>query len=453
MNENLTMPTPPVESAGGGVYVTPADPARASTRWASSVLARLLRDSAYVLTALPWAVVTFTALVTGLSLAVSLLIVVIGIPVAVTTLWVAGDFAHRERRRLEVRGTPLTHARPPVPMATEPGLRGMIAQLADRDRWAETVHGITVLPLAVATWTVAVTWWTGTIVGLTYWAWAPLLPASANTGSTVDLLNLPISESTFNLVVGLVFAVTLVPVVHGCANLHAAWARTLLSGNSRRALAERVDELTVRRVAAASAEAQSLRRFERDLHDGPQQRLVRLGMDLSVAERRLDDDDPATARELLGQARTQVSEALAELRALSRGIAPPILADRGLEAALAAIAARSAAPTTLDVDLGEGVRPTAAIENAAYFVVCEALTNTAKHAAASSIAIRLRATTGPGGGRVLHVEVEDDGVGGADLAKGHGLAGLADRVIGLDGSLSVDSPAGGPTRLVAELPC
>jgi signal transduction histidine kinase len=175
-------------------------------------------------------------------------------------------------------------------------------------------------------------------------------------------------------------------------------------------------------------------------------------MDLSVAERRLDDD-PAAARELLGQARAQAAEALAELRALSRGIAPPILADRGLEAALAAVAARSASPTTLEVDLGEGGRPTAAVENAAYFVVCEALTNTAKHAAASSIMIRLSTTAVAGGPRMLRVEVEDDGVGGADLAKGHGLAGLSDRVAGLDGSLSVHSPLGGPTRVVAELPC
>jgi signal transduction histidine kinase len=330
----------------------------------------------------------------------------------------------------------------------------MLAPLSDRDRWVEVLHGITVLPLATLTWSVAVTWWAGTLAGLTYWIWSPLLPGSVNQGSTTlpELLNLPLSESTFNFLVGLAFAVTLVPVVRGCANLHELWARALLDGSSRRALAERVEDLTERRVAGAAAEAQSLRRLERDLHDGPQQRLVRLGMDLSVAERRLDDD-PSEARELLGQARVQATEALAELRALSRGIAPPVLADRGLEAALAAIAGRSAAPTTLEVDLGAAARPTPAIENAAYFVVCEALTNTAKHAAASSILIRLTMRATPGGTRALRVEVEDDGVGGADLAKGHGLAGLADRVAGLDGTLSVDSPVGGPTRVVAELPC
>ena len=442
MTENLTMPTPPVR-----VDQPIAGPA-------SDVVGRLLRDSAYVLVSLPWAIVSFTVLITGLSLAAGLLITLIGIPVAVGTLAVAAGFAAGERWRLAVRGTPLAPMRRRERGEREPGLRGLISPLTDRDRWAEVLHGISVLPLATATWSVVVTWWAGAIGGLTYWAWSPLLPASANAANTSlpELLNLPISESGFNLVVGLFFAATLVPVVRGCANLHEAWARTLLAGTSRRALAERVEDLTVRRVAAASAEAQSLRRFERDIHDGPQQRLVRLGMDLSIAERRLDDD-PAAARELLGQARVQAAEALAELRALSRGIAPPILADRGLEAALAAIAARSAAPTTLEVDLGTGERPTAAIENAAYFVVCEALTNTAKHAAAASIMIRLSTTALAGGARVLRVEVEDDGVGGADLAKGHGLAGLSDRVAGLDGTLSIHSPAGGPTRVVAELPC
>lgn len=442
MRENLAMPA------------QAADAAQTAASRASDAVARLGRDTVYMLVSLPWAIVSFTALVTGLSLAVGLLITLIGVPVAVATLAGAGAFAAGERWRLAVRGTPLAPVSRRGSGERGSGLRGMISPLTERDRWAEVLHGISVLPLAVVTWSVVVVWWVGALAGLTYWVWSPLLPARTNGVDTTlpELLNLPISDSAFNFLVGLVLAATLVPVVRGCANLHEAWARTLLSGTSRRALAERVEDLTVRRVAGASAEAQSLRRFERDIHDGPQQRLVRLGMDLSVAERRLDDD-PAAARELLGQARAQAAEALAELRALSRGIAPPILADRGLEAALAAIAARSSAPTVLEVDLGEGGRPTAAVENAAYFVVCEALTNTAKHAAASSIVIRLSARPDDGGARMLRVEVEDDGVGGADLAKGHGLAGLSDRVSGLDGTLTVHSPVGGPTRVVAELPC
>jgi signal transduction histidine kinase len=330
----------------------------------------------------------------------------------------------------------------------------MLGVLSDRDRWAEVLHGISILPLAIITWSVVITWWVVDLGGLTFWLWSPWLPQSSpdSTSTLPQMLHLPVSESLLNFVLGVLFAATLVPVVRGCANLHAIWARILLTPSSRRALQERVNDLTVRRSAAASAEAQSLRRFERDIHDGPQQRLVRLGMDLSGAQRRLDDD-PAAARELLAQARTQAAEALTELRELSHGIAPPILADRGLEAALAAITARCSAPTTLDVELGQSPRPTAAIENAAYYVVCEALTNIAKHAAATSAAIRVSKAPGTDGSTVLRVEVEDDGVGGADLAKGHGLAGLFDRVTGLDGTFSLESPAGGPTMLVAEFPC
>ncbi|QTE28702.1 sensor histidine kinase [Pengzhenrongella sicca] len=475
MNSNPTIPSLPIQAAASGPAApAPAPgaapgaaqgaapdvaPGRARTEPPAaartpSLLGRLGRDSAYVLAALPIAIASFAVLVTGLSLAAGLLITVIGIPVAVATLAVASGFASLERSRLVLRGTPLTPVRRRAKVTGRSWLRRMLTLLADRSRWAEVLHGILVLPIAIATWSIVLTWWAGTLGGLTYWFWTRWLPDSAPDSNTTlpELLNLPISDSLFNLLVGLAFAATLVPVVRGCANLQAAWADLLLSGSSRRALEERVEDLTERRVAAASAEAQALRQFERDLHDGPQQRLVRLGMDLSVAERRLDDD-PAAARELLGLARMQASEALAELRALSRGIAPPILSDRGLEAALAAVTARTPFATRLDVDLGAGPRPPAAVENAAYYVVSEALTNTTKHAGASSAAVSLRRVRGADSAEVLRVVIDDDGTGGADIAKGHGLAGLSDRVAGLDGTLSIDSPLGGPTRLVAELPC
>ena len=450
MTENPTMaPLPAVPGDG----FAPAQTAFAATSRGTLVrgaLGRLGRDTAMVLVSFPLAIASFVVLVVGLALAVGLFVTVIGIPIAAGTLAAAAGFADVQRWLLAVRGTPL----PPKPRVVRSGrrrgLRAMFSLLGCGRRWAEVLHGISALPLAVLTFSVVVAWWGIAINGLAWVFWSRTLPED-NIGLP-ELLHLPIPDLVFNLAVGVLFAVTLVPVVRGCANLHKGWAWALLVGRSHRALEERVTDLTVRRSAAAAAEAQSLRRLERDIHDGPQQRLVRLGMDLSVAQRRLDDD-PAAVRELLGQARTQAAEALAELRSLSRGIAPPILTDRGLEAALASITARSPAPTTLDVDLGEGPRPTAAIETAAYFVACEALTNTAKHAAASAAAVRVRRTTGADGATVLRVEVADDGVGGADLAKGHGLAGLSDRVAGLDGTLSVTSPVGGPTLLVAELPC
>jgi signal transduction histidine kinase len=194
------------------------------------------------------------------------------------------------------------------------------------------------------------------------------------------------------------------------------------------------------------AEAQTLRRLERDIHDGPQQRLVRLNMDLEAVARRLDDS-PEKARPLVAEALEQSREALDELRALSRGIAPPILADRGLGPALAAAAARCPVEVSLDVALPQGQRLAAAVENTAYFVVTEALTNVAKHAHAALCTVVVTADAD----RVL-VQVRDDGRGGAHLGKGHGLAGLADRLATVEGALDVVSPPGGPTVLTAEIP-
>jgi signal transduction histidine kinase len=195
-----------------------------------------------------------------------------------------------------------------------------------------------------------------------------------------------------------------------------------------------------------TAEAAALRRLERDIHDGPQQRLVHLAMELGRAQYHFDSR-PQAVREALADAIVQAQDALDELRALSRGIAPPVLADRGLSEALCALAARSVVPVELDaVPLNR--RLDAAVETAAYFVVAEALTNVAKHSQASRCVIGLRHI-----GRTLRVWVTDDGIGGAALAKGHGLQGLDDRLHAVGGRLRVTSPGGGPTTITAELPC
>jgi signal transduction histidine kinase len=226
--------------------------------------------------------------------------------------------------------------------------------------------------------------------------------------------------------------------------VRAGLARGLLT-NQTAALRARAAQLETSRRAAVQAEAQTLRRVERDIHDGPQQRLVRLNMDLEAVQRRLDDD-PEKARVIVAEALEQSKEALNELRALSRGIAPPILADRGLAAALAAAAARCPVEVSLDVDLPAARLPED-VENTAYFVVTEALTNVAKHAQASLVTVLV----GADADRVL-VQVRDDGRGGAHLGKGHGLAGLADRLATVEGVLDVVSPVGGPTVLTAEIP-
>ena len=187
-----------------------------------------------------------------------------------------------------------------------------------------------------------------------------------------------------------------------------------------------------------------MRRIERDLHDGAQARLVALGMSLGMAEQKLASD-PVAARAFLADARRGAREALEELRDLARGIHPPVLADRGLEAAVAALTSRSPLQVKLDVDAD--ARPSPAVESAAYFVVAEALANIGKHANATHVEIAIHRET-----NMLVAEITDDGSGGANRA-GPGLSGLARRVEALDGSLEVTSPTAGPTTVRAVIPC
>jgi len=210
-----------------------------------------------------------------------------------------------------------------------------------------------------------------------------------------------------------------------------------------RQLAARVDELTRTRAGALDVQAAELRRIERDLHDGAQARLVALSMQLGRAEERLDDR-PEVA-ELVRQAREEAGAAIGELRDLARGIAPPVLADRGLAAAVEALGRRAQIPVTVNASILR--RPLPVVETAAYFVVAEALTNAAKHAGGAAATVDLADH-----GDRLVVEVRDEGPGGAD-ATGTGLMGLRHRVAALDGTLSVSSTAESGTTVRAELPC
>jgi signal transduction histidine kinase len=209
------------------------------------------------------------------------------------------------------------------------------------------------------------------------------------------------------------------------------------------ALADRVDVLTRTRRGALDVQNEQLRRIERDLHDGAQARLVALSMQLGRAEGRLEDR-PEVA-DLVRSARAEASAAIAELRDLARGIAPPVLADRGLAAAIEALGRRSAIPVTVDVAVHTRLPPV--VESAAYFVVAESLTNVAKHAPTASARVDMTERDGR-----LEIEISDDGQGGAD-PRGGGLTGLRHRVEALDGSLIVVSMPGVGTTIRAELPC
>jgi signal transduction histidine kinase len=209
-----------------------------------------------------------------------------------------------------------------------------------------------------------------------------------------------------------------------------------------------VQQLASSRAETVDTQASELRRIERDLHDGAQARLVSLGMSLGLAEHLLADD-PQAARRLLVEARESTSSALIELRDLVRGIHPPVLADRGLDGALQALALVNPVPTSVMIHL-PGRLP-APVESAAYFAVAEALTNAIKHAEATRILITLDFLE-EGTGR-LSIVVSDDGRGGASIDAGTGLRGVERRLAAFDGTLVVDSPVGGPTEVRMLLPC
>jgi signal transduction histidine kinase len=425
--------------------VAPSTPLPRSRGW----FRQLGVDTGYALVSFPIAIAAFVVVVTGLALGAGLLIVWVGVAVLAGTLLAARGFATVERAWLPaVLDRPLPN--PTYLPAEGRPVRKLMTPLRDPQTWLDALHAIVRFPFAILSFVVTVTFWSVALGGLTYGLWDWALPDASTDPDNTDLLELLGFESTAGrrillyAVLGLVVAVLLPFAIRGVALLQASLGRVLLT--SRGATQAELGRLTEGRNAAVAAEAVALRRLERDIHDGPQQQLVRLNMDLARAQRQMERD-PEAARTALGEAAGLARETLEDLRALSRGIAPPVLADRGLAAALAAIAARSPVPVDLAVDLPtERLAPVT--ENTAYFVVSEALANVAKHSDATTCRVDVRCS-----GDRLRVVVEDDGTGGAVLAAGHGLSGLTDRLVAVDGALSVESPRGGPTRLTAELPC
>jgi signal transduction histidine kinase len=231
------------------------------------------------------------------------------------------------------------------------------------------------------------------------------------------------------------------------ARAHARICLAVLGPSAAERLADRVAVLDRTRADVLDAHGAELRRIERDLHDGTQARLVAIAMRLAVARDALAGNPPGQfVDDLLREAHEGTEEAMTELRTVIRNVYPPILADRGLAGALTAVTARSAVPARLEAgDLG---RVPAAVEAVVYFAVAEALTNAAKHSHATAAAVRVIHTEDR-----LSVMITDDGIGGADHRRGTGLAGIRRRVLALDGTVGVDSPAGGPTRITVELPC
>lgn len=320
------------------------------------------------------------------------------------------------------------------------------AEFADENRWRDVLYVAVNFPLVVIEFAVMLALWTLALFLLTTPLWYDAVP-----GATLpDYVGALAGHEPSIVALRALAGAALLPVAASVSQLVMALHRAVVSGllctSESRELRRQVETLKESRSAVLDVEATELRRIERDLHDGAQQRLVMLTLDLGLASERIDTD-PEAAKQLIIEGQEQAREALAELRDLVRGMAPSILLDRGLVAALGSIAARGPVPTVVRSELAPDARLRPAIERAAYFVVAEALANVAKHSGAEQCEVRCRLD-----GPRLVVEVWDDGRGGASVEAGGGLAGLASRVEGVDGSFTVSSPAGGPTLVRAELP-
>ena len=405
-----------------------------------ALLRQLGLDTVYLLLALPMGILTFTVVVTGWSVSLGLAITLIGLPLAMATIYVSRWLAWIERRRAALV---LGETIPGVYRTPTGGfLSRLKALFSDPSTWKDLAWHLLLLPVGIADFTIAVTAWSGSLGLLTMPAWWWALPSSDPT----DLGLFQVDSWGYAWLctaIGILLLPLAAALVRGTAAASGALSRIVL-GPSRRQLEERVEILAQTRAGAVDAAAAELQRIERDLHDGAQARLVALALDLGMAEERFDRD-PEGARELVEKARGEARLAMGELRDLARGIRPALLSERGLSEAIGALAARTPLPTNVEVDL-DGRLP-APVELAAYFTVAEALTNAVKHARARSAKVRLWRENGR-----LRIEVRDDGLGGAN-PNGHGLDGLHKRLAALDGTLAIASPVGGPTVLYAEVPC
>ncbi|MBW8483921.1 sensor domain-containing protein [Actinomadura sp. PM05-2] len=407
------------------------------------------RSALFMAVHAPYGFACFVALVVGVAFSAATVIVWIGIPLLALMMVGWRLAAVLERRMIGLAfGVDVPSPYRALPPGRNP-FRKLRVMGADPATWKDLLYLLLLLPLAMAELVAMVAAWgvTGTFLGL------PLI-AGVRGGVEVDfwfgsvwaadpLTALP------GTVVGLFLLLGALYLTRSLAAAHALYARLLL-GTSRaqaenRELRERTAHLQASRARGVDAVEFERRRIERDLHDGAQQRLLAVAMDIGRARAKLDDD-PEGARALIEQAHAGTKEAITELRDLARGIYPAILTDRGLDPALSGLAARAPVPVEVAVDLPD--RPPAAVESIAYFIVAEALANVAKYARATSASVRAFQD-----GPWIVVEIVDNGVGGAAASPGGGLAGLADRAATIDGIVIVDSPPGGPTIVRADLPC
>jgi signal transduction histidine kinase len=425
---------------------TPATPSRTSTALVrvltAPFAARTWRATIYATLSGPLAIASFVVFWVLTSVGISLVVVLL---TGVLVLWGALALAHQLARFEGWRSA--VYLDRPLPVR-QPDTSGSVpARIGRRLRsggsWLELLYGLLVLPLmGWVGYVFVVGSWGAALLFLSYpaYGWADVAQGPAQTWGLPFLPSVAV-----HLVAGAYAAMIASWIAIGVASGQQSVARLMLAASREEELTARVETLTESRAGLVDAVDAERRRIERDLHDGAQQRLVAVAMTLGRAGQQFEAD-PDNARRLVEEAHTETKAALVDLRNLARGIHPAVLTDRGLDAALSALAERS--PLPVEVSVLVEPRPSATVEAVAYFVVSEALTNIAKHAQATRARVTALRV-----GDTLGVEIVDNGVGGAHLEPGSGLSGLRDRARSVDGTLTLTSPAGGPTVLRVDLPC
>jgi signal transduction histidine kinase len=354
---------------------------------------------------------------------------------------------HRQR----LRSTAGVEMPPLLAIGDRWSLPGFVGYARSRATWRQLGYHFLAAPaIALAAIAAVGVWLAGILYTFVYIYATKLQPqgllfrgrSSSSVNSLPHLLGIPVD--VYLTLLGIVLLAAAPRLTAAVCALDARTARALLGPSRAEELQYRVEHLTQTRTGVVDAADAERRRLERDLHDGTQQRLVSLAVNLGLA--RVQAHTAQQAQQALAEAHEEAKVALAELRNLIRGLHPAVLEDRGLDAALSGIAARLPIPVRLTVDVPR--RPPPTIEAVAYFVVSEGLTNITKHAQASQAEVVVQRA-----GDRLHIIISDDGVGGADPARGTGLAGLAKRAASVDGTFEIASPPGGPTLLTVDLPC
>lgn len=417
-------------------------------------------ELAFALAALPVGIAGFVFTVTTVTVSAGLSVTFVGLPLlaatGVASRWL-GDWWRRAANAMVGWGI-----RRPPSFVAGPGRFGWIgASLKDPVTWRARAYGVLALPLGILSFVVAVVFYSVALGAITYWIWGGYLPCDPDPAATGcqsapylwigHRVETPLTMVLFALE-GVIVLLLAPWVVRGVLALDKFCATALLGASRRQADLERISELEHTRAQAVDDSAATLRRIERNLHDGTQARLVALAMNVGLAKEKLAEGGPSQeALALLERAHATAKDAITDVRDLARGIHPAVL-DTGLDTALATLAARSPVPVVVDAHVDH--RPDAAIETIAYFCASELVTNAVKHSGAQTIRIDVTATA-----EALALSVYDDGHGGAAVGRraagapgGTGLAGLQQRVHSVDGVMTIDSPPGGPTVITVRLP-